>query len=301
VRRLSACIAIVSVTLAAVAASGPAGASAGAIAKDHVLKNNRLTVTLDGTDPERVSSLTWKDGSGVTSPNLVAQGGPAQCTDPQEFFGQSYGAPEGTLPNVVVGGHLAKFKGTAMTGTNKSAATDCFGSAQIPVKTTYTLFTASRASDLQISRTVGFNSATGIFNDVGLRPYVPRVPVGQYTDDIYPNGAGTAVTDVNIFSCPGDCFVTKGSTWNGVWFADIDPANGYALIVMRDPTMKSKAEMTMNYDSFSSSNLSSFVLVQPGKGWTKPVTEVEHLCFEDLTSWPQTKRDAAKLPKGCGP
>jgi hypothetical protein len=65
--------------------------------------------------------------------------------------------------------------------------------------------------------------------------------------------------------------------------------------------MTAPVQFTVNNDASSGSNLSSFVLVQPSGGWKAPVTEIEYLCFADLTSWPQTMRDAATLPAGCGP
>lgn len=300
-RRLSAIVAVASVAFAAIATSGPAGASAMRIARAHVLKSTRLTVTLDSTDPERVTSLTWKDSHGTVTGNLIAEGGPAQCTDPIEFFGQSYGAPEGNLPIPVVGGHLAKFAGTKMTGSITSKPKDCFGNPQTPVSTAWTLFTGTQASEAKISRTLGFDKNTPVFTGVGVRPYVPRLHIGDFIDVIYPNGAGTAVTTANAGGCGGDCLIGVGANWNGKWFADVDPANGYAMIVRRDPSMHSPVDMTINNDANSGSNLSSFVLLQPANGWSKPVTEVEYLCFEDLQSWPQAKRDHAKLPAGCGP
>jgi len=300
-RRLSAFLAVVSVVFAAIAFSGPAGASAGRITNAHVLKSTRLTVTLDSLDPERVIGLTWKDSNGTRTANLIAEGGGGACGDPLEFFGQSYGAPEGTPPGPVVAGHRAKFSGTKTAGTVTGKPKDCLGNPEMPVTTAWTMFTGTQASEAKISRTLGFDKTTGMFNDVGVRPYVPRLHVGDFVNVIYPNGAGTAVTTVNAGSCGGDCLIGVDANWNGKWFADVDPANGYAMIVRRDPTMKSPVDMTINNDSLSASNLSSFVLLQPANGWNKPVTEVEYLCFEDLTSWPQSKRDHAKLPAGCGP
>ncbi len=73
------------------------------------------------------------------------------------------------------------------------------------------------------------------------------------------------------------------------------------MIVLRDPQMTSSVQLTINNDTGSGSNLSSFVLVQPAGGWKTPITEIEYFCFADLASWPQAKRDAATLPTGCGP
>jgi hypothetical protein len=36
-------------------------------------------------------------------------------------------------------------------------------------------------------------------------------------------------------------------------------------------------------------------------GWPATLTETECLCFADLTTWPQTDCDIAKLPAGRSP
>jgi hypothetical protein len=95
--------------------------------------------------------------------------------------------------------------------------------------------------------------------------------------------------------------IPTDSNWNGQWFAVLAPQLDIAMIVLRDPSMTTPVEMTINYDSFSASNLSSFVLLKPQGGWKAPVTEVEYLCFVDSFYWPQSSRDAAQLPPGCGP
>jgi hypothetical protein len=263
---------------------------------------SRIMIVFDTTDPERVKSLQWVDSAAVTTPNVATQGGPAHCTDPQEFFGQSYGAPEGTLPYPVVGGNLATLTRCGADTTITSAAQDCTQVAQMPVTTQYHFYGGAQASEVRITRTVGFDANTPVYaNTVGLRPYVPRVALSGLNTVIYPNQANTAVASTPATNCGGDCFVATGTTWNGKWFADIDPTSHLALIVLRDPSMTSPVDLTINYDSYSSSNLASFVLLQPALGWKAPVTEVEYLCFADLTSWPQSARDAAQLPAGCGP
>jgi hypothetical protein len=162
-------------------AAGEAGVG-GQVAATCSEVQSRITITFADANPERVSAA-------ATTPNVTGQGGPAHCTDSQEWFGQSYGAPEGTLPYPVVGGNLA-----------------------------------------------------------------------------------------TLTRCGTD-----------------------ATIVLRDPGMTSAVDLTINYDSYSNANLASFVLLQPAAGWKAPITEVEYLCFADLASWPQTARDAAQLPAGCGP
>jgi hypothetical protein len=278
-----------------------AGTDAGLACVDGGAAGSRIFFQLDATDPEWVTNLQWLDSASALTQNLAASGGPLHCTDPQEFFGQAYGAPEGTDPLPVIGGHAATLAGCGAQQTITSLASDCAQAAQIPVTTTYSLYAGSRASLMRISRTFGFNASTPMYSGDGLRPYVPRVPIQALGTVIYPNQAGTAVTSASASSCGGDCFITVGTSWNGKWFADVDTTSGLAMIMLRDPAATSPVEMTVNNDGFSSSNLSSFVLLQPTTGWKAPITEVEYLCFADLTSWPQSQRDAAVLPAGCTP
>ena len=282
---------------------GPSDAGGdGALAcTDGGAAGSRVYLQLDPTDPERVTNLQWLNSASTLTPNLAASGGPLHCTDPQEFFGQAYGAPEGADPLLVIGGHLATLAGCGPQQTITAAASDCAQTAQLPVTTTYQLQAGARASLLRIARTFGFDASTPVYSGVGIRPYVPRVPLQLLGTVIYPNQAGTGVTSADASACSADCFVSTGATWNGRWFADVDPTSGLALIVLRDPSMTSPVQLTVNNDGFSSSNLASFVLVQPTNGWKAPVTEIESLCFADLTSWPQSQRDAGVLPDSCAP
>jgi hypothetical protein len=204
----------------------------------------------------------------------------------------------------VSSGHVASITrcGLDVTISGASSAT-CTGVDSIPVTTQYRFYDGGKDSQLRLTRTFGFDENTPLFagGSVGVRAYVPRLPRTAYTTVLYPNQGGTAVTSTTVASCPGDCLIATGTTWNGQWYADVDPATGHALIVRRDPAMTSPVNLTINYDSFSSSNLSSFVLLQPTAGWNAPITEVEYLCFADLTTWPTAERDAAVLPAWCGP
>lgn len=291
---------LAALAVALAAASAGIGPARAAVVRPQ-MQNARLSIGFDPTDPERVTTLTWVDGSGTRTANLVAQGGPLTCTDPSEFFGESYGAPEGTTPDPVVAGHLATLKQSAKKATIKGAGSDCRANKQIRVTTSYRLFGGSRASEVQITRTIGFNAHTPMFSGVGVRPYVPRLSLGDFSITMFPNGADDGVTYANTGACPNDCLTPVGPDWNGTWFADLDPPDGYAMIVLRGPAMTSPVDLTVNNDGDSDSNLSSFVLLQPEDGWHAPVQEVEYLCFEDLSSWPQAQRDAAALPNGCGP
>jgi hypothetical protein len=279
-----------------------AAGAGGEVAATCAPVQSRITIAFAEADPEHITSLQWKDSADATTPNVIGEGGPLHCTDVQEFFGQSYGAPEGTLPLPVVGGNLATLTRCGTDVTLTSAAQDCTQVAQQPVTTQYHFYGGTQASEMRVTRTIGFDASTPVYaGTVGLRPYVPRVALSGLNTVIYPNQANSAVTTTPSTNCGGDCFTATGATWNGTWFADIDPTTGLALIVLRDPSMTSPVNLTINYDSYSNANLASFVLLQPADGWKAPVTEVEYLCFADLTSWPQTARDAAQLPAGCGP
>jgi len=298
-RPASLTIAVLTVALSATSA---AVAPAARAASPLQLHGSRLTIQFDATDPERVTSLTWVDGSGTSTGNLVAEGGPLTCTDPGEFFGQSYGAPEGTTPDPVVAGHLATLsERSAKKASIKGGKADCRGAKQPKVTTSYQLFGGARASEFRLTRTIGFTPHTKPFTGVGVRPYVPRLALGDFSYTILPNGPGTGISYVDPGSCSADCLTATGPDWNGSWFADLDPPNGHAMIVLRDPSMTSPVDVTVNNDTDSDSNLSSFVLLQPEGGWHAAVQETEYLCFEDLRSWPQSERDAAQLPPGCGP
>ena len=177
---------------------------------------------------------------------------------------------------------------------------DCLNAAQTPTHTEYHFYDGAKASQMRVTRTIGFNANTPTFTNTGLRVWQPRVVLGTWKNVIYPNAAGTAVTTKAALSCPGDCILPMDVNWNGQWFADLAD-DGHAIIVRRDPSMTSPVSLTVNYDSYSTANLASFIVLQPQGGWKAPITEVEYLCFADLTSWPQTERDAAALPTWCGP
>ena len=283
------------------AASG-ASADGGAAGTDcgSTAVGSRILVEFDTADAERVTNLQWTDSAATLTPNLAAAGGTLQCSDPLEFFGQAYGA-EGMLPAPVIAGDLATLVRCGFDATITSAPTDCGGTAQFPVTTEYHSYAGARANELRVTRTFGFGATAAVFPQTILRPYVPRLPVAKFSAIIYPNQAGTAVTVGSPGGCATDCLVPTGTTWSGRWYADVDPTSGQAMIVLRDPALTSAVSLAINNDGLSASNLSSFLLLAPGGGWLEPVTEIEYLCFADLTSWPQAARTAATLPAGCGP
>jgi hypothetical protein len=267
------------------------------------IPQSNVLMELSPADPERVTSLRWKDSTGTITTNVVGEGGPLHCTDPQELFGQSYGAPEGTTPLPVVAGHIAAMTTCGATVTLVSGPSDCANQPQIPVTTKYEFFGGALADEFVVTRTWGFgaNGAEPAYNAVGLRTYVPRVALTNLNTVLYPNQAGTAITTTPATSCGGDCITPTGTTWNGQWFADVNLTTGLAMIVRRDPSMTAPVSLTINYDSYSNANLTSFILVKPTDGWQTTISELEYVCFADLTTWPKADRDAAKLPPSCGP
>jgi hypothetical protein len=276
-------------------ACDPGTGDAGAVAGSH------LVFQLDSENAEWVKSLQWLDSTSTLTSNLVGYGGGPGCSSPDEFFGQAFAAPEGSAPYPVGGDTVARLTTCGLDLTIVSQSPDCAAAVQTPVTTVYHFYTGAKADQVRITRTIGFDATTPKSTGVGLRVYVPRLLVSTFSDVLVPNGASTAISTASAAACAGDCFTAPGATWNGKWFADVDPTSGLAMIVLRDPSVTSDVSLTVNSDGNSSSNLSSFVVTQPADGWKAPLTEIEYLCFADLTTWPQTARDAAILPAGCGP
>ena len=94
----------------------------------HEISNGRITVDFDvsgtGTS-DRVDSISWINSDGNSTGNLAMQGGPVNCGDPQEFFGQSYGDSDGGTMLMVVDGATAKWKSKNDTsGSSKTSGKD---------------------------------------------------------------------------------------------------------------------------------------------------------------------------------
>lgn len=285
---------------AAGAEPGVAGAAGAGGAACATPQTGRITIGFNANNAEWVTNLQWLDSANNLISNVAASGGSSTCGDPPEFFGEAYGAPEGTTPLIVVAGSRSTSVACGTDIDIDSNAVSCSNVAQIPTHTEYHFYEGAKASQMRVTRTIGFDANTPVFTNTGLRVWQPRVVLATWKNVIYPNAAGTAVTTKAALSCPGDCILPADVNWNGQWFADLAD-DGHAIIVRRDPSMTSPVSLTVNYDSYSSANLSSFIVLQPQNGWKAPITEVEYLCFADLTSWPQAERDAATLPTWCGP
>jgi hypothetical protein len=229
--------------------------------------DTRVHIELDTSNAEWVKSVKWLDTSSVLTPNLATFGAGPSCSGPNEQFGQLFGAPEGNQPYLVGGNTLATSTqcGPDVKIVSAPFTCDSTPAAQVPVTTEYHFYGGVQASQVRITRTIGFDATTPTYSGVGIRPYVPRVPISMFTTVIYPNGAGTAIT--STATCFTDCLAGVDTKWNGKWIADIAPTSGLAMIVLRDPSMTSAVDFTVNNDSASGSNLSSFVLLQPTGGW----------------------------------
>ena len=259
----------------------------------------------NSTTLDRLDKLTWSGGSGgLAGQNLVSNSGAGgDCNgDPHEFWGQSYGEPEGTDPLIIFAGTSAtasNLTATSMTTTATGTITcGCGNNSQAgaPTTTVYNVFPAGdpNVNEVRVSRTIQFSSSTPVFNTNGVRGYVARLPISTYNTVLVPNAAGTIVP-YQASNCASDCEITD---WNGQWFAD-DNGSGSGMVVFRDSSSTSPAIVAVNNDGSSASNLTSIVLLQPTGGWKAPVTETEWLCFYDPTTWTAAQQAAGTLPSGC--
>jgi hypothetical protein len=263
------------------------------------LSNGRITVDFDTTNSgtaDRVDSITWINSNGASTGNLAMQGGPVNCGDAQEFFGESYGDTDGGPLNMVVDGATAKWKsGNDTTGTSKTTGKDACFTLSGKTTTAYSLSAVSKAENrMEIKRTFAFKNA----QSGNLRAYAARLSLTTYKEVIYPDSTGTLQT-IAIGNCP---FATAQgceiSNWNGKWFAD-DDGNGNGMVMIRGQTSTAPAEIAVDYDSDSASNVTSILLMQPVDGWSGKLVETEYMCFYDAASWPARNRAEGKPPKGC--
>ena len=267
-----------------------------------VIETGSNTNGFTTADADRVDFISWINSDGATVSNYVAVGGPLHCGDPQEFFGEAYGDSSDSgvpLPLAVIGGVTSVWSSKIATVLLKGTATvqslaSCDTTLDAKTTTHYQVFTsAALISSLKIARTFKFSKHPA---DGNLRAYVPRLPLSIYPVVLAPNAAGVVQT-YQAGNCPVNCSVTD---WNGKWMAD-DDGNGNGMAIFRDPATDPPAQLTIDWDGFSSSNNSAVTLVEPAGGWGgKTVTETEYLCFYDAKSWTAKKRKAGLPPVGCG-
>jgi hypothetical protein len=266
----------------------------------HELSNGRITVDFnDGPTSDLVDSIAWINSDGVSTGNLVVSGGPLNCGDPQEFFGQSYGDSDGGTMLMVVDGATAKWTSkNNVSGTSKTKGTDTCFTLMGKTTSAYTMSAGAKAQNMMtIKRTFAFSKAAETQTD-NLRAYAARLSMTTYKNVIFPDSTG-ALQTVPIINCPfapaANCEIAN---WSGTWFAD-DDGNGNGMMMISDKSSTAPAKIAMDYDSFSNTNVTSILLLKPDAGWSGTLVETEHMCFYDAKSWTDKDRAKGKLPAGC--
>ncbi len=282
---------------------------AAAPAFGHVLTNGRVTLTIDDpasgfatTDGDRVDGAAWVDSTGVSTGNLVsnAVNGPFACNDPVEFFGQAGGYPdELAAPVVVRSGEVAVYHQLAGARASiTSHGVGCNSTSAAPSATVYSLSTdPGQINSVKVVRTFYFDASTPVFASTGLRAYMPRVSFSVYPFVKVPKAAG-GIAIFRTTKCGAGCGITD---WNGRWLADNDTADykGSGMMIIRSASSTNPAQVVVDEDDFSRSNVSSVVLLQPPGGWKAPLAEIEYLCFYDHTTWTPRNQVNGVLPQGC--
>jgi hypothetical protein len=260
--------------------------------------------SLNATTLDRIDQITWSGGSGAfTGMNLIPAVSSGFCSDPTEFFGEAYGTPaqSGTpTPAIVVPGSAAVASlqtGTAFTSS--TSGLDCHGNAlaDATASTAYAVYPSGdpNENEFRVARTINFSAQTPLFATNYLRAYVPMI-LPLYGIINYPNAAGTAIDSKDSTECAQQACEIKD--WNGQWFAE-DDDSGDGMVVFRDASSNSPAELFIQFDPQSFNDLTSIALLQPTGGWKAPITEVEWVCFYDRSTWSYEDQRAGNLPQGC--
>lgn len=254
------------------------------------VQSGPLTVGWSATNPEEIVDISYNG-----SPNLTNSWPLFYCDrGDSEFFGNSWDNDLG--PNgfaVPVGwGTTGTWGNSGLSGVRiDSAATGCFGTAGIPVQTSYRFFPqAGGVGRMQVRRKFSFGSTPFVHN---FRAYIPRLyPRDEFTEVIHPNASGSAlVTELAAPDCEFGCTVTD---WDGTWLAIHAPSTGRGLIVDHEGSSTPVA-LWVDVDGGSATTASSVLLLHPPGGFTGTLNEVESLCFYDSTTW----TPSLALPDGC--
>ena len=256
----------------------------------------RLELDFGDTNPERVTSLKWRDSNGTVGGNLAVSDMAGGCDGPledtQNFWGM--GGSAAGPPQPVGDGNEGTW--TPRGGRTVDIATTrkamCFGDATVtPVRTRYTFFNVGdAASKVRVERRFSFSAANpGAFGAASMRAYVPRMPASPYSIVIFP------LTNNSLAILPAGA-TTQGANWNGTWFALDDPGSRSGVVVLRETSNAA----TLTVEQENNANVSSADLLKPGGAWNAPLTETEWLCFYDAASWPPASRTSGNsLPSGC--
>jgi len=230
------------------------------------------------TNPEAIKDLTWNGSPNLTnsSPNVEYP-----CGGDSEFFGNSWGGSDGADYVSPVGwGTSGIWAPYGISGVDVlSAATGCYGTSGIPVRTRYGFVGGSPAvARIQVERRFDFGPTPF---SVDLRPYIPRLSLANdYSRVLYPSIAASLVTR-DAFECPYGCPVLD---WAGTWFAIHDPETGRGLVVRHEPS-SAPADLWVDLDAYSTSTSTSVVLRAPVAGFTGTLVDRQVLCFYDKTIW----------------
>src|ERR1700710_978038 len=298
VRKLAASCFVLAVALCLGAAPGGAASSFDDGSVTVVTPKFEWNFGNAGDNPEQVEGLKLREPSELLGPNIAASGG-GYCDDPGEFWGQSYGNADGQGPGPVVAGSRGDWvqRGGRSLEINAASPEVCSGDTPpIPVRTRYTFFdTGAAASMVRVERRFSFAADQEDYTVQGVRAYVPRLPLGTYNQEIFPDAAGANLTTVGL------CNVcVHKDDWNQTWVALNASGSNAGLLILRDPGNTSPASITLDYDSSSNSNNSGISLDRPAPAsWKGPLSETEYLCFYDAASWPPAERSATRLPDGC--
>jgi hypothetical protein len=251
-----------------------------------------------GDNPEQVEGLRWRDSSETLGPGIASAGGFA-CDDPTEFWGQSYGNADGQGPGPVVAGSRGDWvqRGRRSLEIDSLSPTVCSGDEPpVPVRTRYTFFDEGAAANMvRVERRFSFAANQEAYIVQGVRAYVPRLPIGTYNQEIYPEADG------DLAPAAGLCNVCVVTDWNDSWVALNSAGTNAGMLILRDPGNASPASVTLDYDGSSASNNTGITLDRPVGSWNQELTETEYLCFYDETTWPPAQRSATRLPDGCAP
>ena len=169
----------------------------------HELTNGRIDVIqadgsagLNTTTQDRVDWLSWVNSDGASTGNVVSAGGPINCGDPAEFFGMSYGEPDGSGLLMIIQGSKGTWSeaSSGLAGTSKTSGKDVCAQLSGKTVTKYKLqTTAATVNALRISRTFTFNNhaLSQLYN---LRAYVPRFSYSKFTTVLVPRADGSIQT-----------------------------------------------------------------------------------------------------------
>jgi len=280
---------------------------------NRIVTTDSFSVTWSTTnDTEAITSFIWNGGS-----NLTSDQGIGTCFPPfpgsVEYFGNSYAPPDPWAGGLVlVGGGTTTPPGTTAwsgqvlpNGTAQviinSASTGCPpSSAGINVQTTYNFFNPDDPNTywFGVQRSFDFTNTTFAYD---FRPYMARLSLDEgFTEALYPDTSGALAT-VNVFDCGLGCtgpVVIPDATlltppWDSTqgWFAMHNPTTLQGVVVSRTPSNDPQGnpivtQLWVDNDGGSGTNVTSFLLMYPGAGFTGGmVTEVETLCFYDSSTW----------------